>query len=52
MQTTTSTALRQESVPQFANAAAPITEATWAHYHIIRRKRRARCGISSRARTG
>ena len=37
MQTTTSTALRQESVPQFANAAAPITEATWAHYHIIRR---------------
>ena len=37
MQTTTSTALRQESAPQFATAAAPITEATWAHYHIIRR---------------
>ena len=37
MQTTTSTALRQESAPQFATTAAPITEATWAQYHIIRR---------------
>ena len=37
MQTTTNTASRQESAPQFATTAAPITEATWAQYHIIRR---------------
>ena len=37
MQTTTSTTLRQASAPQFATAAAPITEATWRQYHIIRR---------------
>ena len=37
MQTTTSTALRQESAPQFATSAAPLTEATWTQYHIIRR---------------
>ncbi len=37
MQTSTSTAARPESVPQFATAAAPITEATWTQYHIIRR---------------
>jgi ribonucleoside-diphosphate reductase alpha chain len=37
MQTTTGAVLRQESAPQFAAAATPITEATWTQYHIIRR---------------
>lgn len=37
MQTTTSIAPRAEAHSHFAQAEAPITEATWSQYHIIRR---------------
>ncbi len=37
MQTTTSTVSRSDAAPHFAHADAPITEAIWSQYHIIRR---------------
>ncbi len=37
MQTTTSTVSRSDAVPHFAQTDAPITEAIWSQYHIIRR---------------
>ena len=37
MQTSTSTVSHREATPQFSQPAAPITEATWTQYHIIRR---------------
>ena len=37
MQTTTNIAPRAEAYSHFAQAEAPITEATWSQYHIIRR---------------
>ena len=37
MQTSTSSAPRQEAVPPFASQAAPVTENAWTQYHIIRR---------------
>ena len=37
MQTTTSTVSRTDAAPHFAQSEAPITEAVWSQYHIIRR---------------
>jgi ribonucleoside-diphosphate reductase alpha chain len=37
MQTTTSTVSRTDASPHFAQSEAPITEAVWSQYHIIRR---------------
>ena len=37
MQTTSSTVSRSDTVPHFAQSDAPITEAIWSQYHIIRR---------------
>ena len=37
MQTTTSSVSQREATPQFFQADAPLTEATWTQYHIIRR---------------
>ncbi|MCM0035390.1 MAG: ribonucleoside-diphosphate reductase subunit alpha [Burkholderiaceae bacterium] len=37
MQTSTSTVPHREATPQFSQTAAPITEAAWNQYHIIRR---------------
>lgn len=37
MQTSTSTVPHRETTPQFSQTAAPITEAAWNQYHIIRR---------------
>ena len=37
MQTSTSSAPRQEAAPPFASQAAPVTENAWTQYHIIRR---------------
>lgn len=37
MQTSTSTVPHREATPQFPQTAAPITEAAWNQYHIIRR---------------
>jgi len=37
MQTSTSSVSHREAAPQFPQAGAPITEATWSQYHIIRR---------------
>jgi len=37
MQTTTSTVSRSDAAPHFAHTDAPITEAVWSQYHIIRR---------------
>ena len=37
MQTSTSSAPRQEAAPPFVSQAAPVTENAWTHYNIIRR---------------
>jgi ribonucleoside-diphosphate reductase alpha chain len=37
MQTSTSTVSHREAAPQFLYTDAPLTEATWTQYHIIRR---------------
>ena len=37
MQTSTSSAPRNEAAMPFASQATPVTEATWTLYHIIRR---------------
>ena len=37
MQTTTSTISRTDAAPHFVQSEAPITEAVWSQYHIIRR---------------
>ncbi len=37
MQTSTSSAPRNEAAMPFASQAAPVTESTWTMYHIIRR---------------
>ncbi|MCC7227094.1 MAG: ribonucleoside-diphosphate reductase subunit alpha [Burkholderiaceae bacterium] len=37
MQTSTSSAPRQEATPPLVSQALPVTENAWTHYHIIRR---------------
>ncbi len=37
MQTSTTSAARQEATPPLVSQALPVTENAWTHYHIIRR---------------